>query len=199
MKKLVIAFVLVIGTLIVAYLGIAYYALSNLPTGEVIQYSLKPATHRIPEFMVDLHLFFSRGDNEDVAHLKKWYGLSFLADHEEGITGKQIKIAEFYIKKGLDINHVSTADGTTALHHAAMANDHAAAHWLLSKGADPTIRVVDAEHSMTDRHIGKTPLGIALDNAAIDERLRPGNGNNRSQKDNARIIELLKNLETEDN
>ncbi|MDH3327452.1 MAG: ankyrin repeat domain-containing protein [Gammaproteobacteria bacterium] len=125
-----------------------------------------------------------RGDEQDVKNIQANGGLYFIFAGYDGATSLEavnkveynkrlFEISDYYLSKGVNINHLSPIDQLTPLHSAVLFNQVEVVKYLLKNGADKTI---------ISPKLNKTPLELAI-------KLQ-GNGEN----DLSGIIDLLSNL-----
>lgn len=130
---------LITGLFITAILIIATmaYSLSQDNIENLIVCSANKEASYIPCKICEYYLINFRGSKADIDFLSKGAGLGFLVN----IDNKQlrIKLFEFFLSKGMDINARSNIDGLTPLHAAILINDHELVNYLLMKGADKNI------------------------------------------------------------
>ena len=90
----------------------------------------------------DILKFFFQNDQrfKDLQTLRKSKGLSFILSDDIAQPDQVLKIATFFLNKGIDINLIGF-DGLTALHGAVLQNQPEYVSYLLNHGADVSIGV----------------------------------------------------------
>lgn len=141
MKKKYIKIFIIITCLAAAiYVSFVSYALSNTDIEKLIVSCLHPETNRFPSGIPEFYLLHFRGNKKDIETLSKGKGLSFILSDEAARQDQALKIATFFLKKGIDINLIGF-DGLTALHSAILQNQPNYVSFLLKNGADLAIPV----------------------------------------------------------
>lgn len=141
---------------IILYISAIVVSAILLICGLIVSFLVRSDVHRlialadmermqpVPPCLAEFYLMNFRGNEKDIEYLKANQGLGYIlaGNNEHKITDKTIKRLEFFLNKGFDINAV--CNGYTALHHAIIYNQPRAVEYLLSKGADPNIRVSES-------------------------------------------------------
>ena len=122
------------------YVSFASYALSNTDIENLIVSCLHPETNRFPPGLPEFYLFHFRGNKKDLETLSKDKGLSFVLSDKTAQQDQVLKIATFFLNKGIDVNLVGF-DGLSALHSAILQNQPAYVSYLLNNGADISLGV----------------------------------------------------------
>lgn len=127
----------------------------------------------IPKSVCQHYLFAFRGSPDEVAHLNQGVGIRWATDAEK--TEDQMKLMNFLLEKGVDIDAIDRRSEISALHAAVLENNPPVVELLLRNGASQSVR---------DRVSGRTPLEMARDLSS-----KP------NQPDRAEIIKLLQSPE----
>jgi hypothetical protein len=104
----------------------------------------------IPQHFCRIYLYEFRGSRDDVAiinHDGSLIGLLSTANKKD-----QVKLLEFLLNKGVDINGLDERSGISPLHAAVLDNDADVAELILKHGANPLLK---------DRKRRLTPSGFA--------------------------------------
>jgi len=180
-KKYIKIFLIVICLAAAIYVSFASYALSNTDIENLIVSCLHPETNRFPPGLPEFYLFHFRGNKTDLETLSKDKGLSFILGDETARQDQAIKIATFFLKKGIDINLIGF-DGLTALHCAILQNQPNYVLFLLKNGADLSI---DVDYSYV---LGKKEKSKIFGMDAIE---LANFISEKDKKDRTKIIEIL--------
>ena len=141
MNKKIIKFLAIIACLTAAiYVSFVSYALCTIDIEKLIVSSLHPETNRFPPGRPEFFLFHFRGNKKDLETLSKGKGLSFILSDGTAEPDQALKIATFFLNKGIDINLIGL-DGLTALHSAVLQNQPEYVSYLLKHGADAGIGI----------------------------------------------------------
>jgi hypothetical protein len=139
-KRIIRLFVTLACLAAAIYVSFVSYALSTIDIEKLIVSSLHPATNRFPPGQPEFFLFHFRGNKKDLETLSKGKGLSFILSDGTAEPDQALKIATFFLNKGIDINLIGF-DGLTALHSTVLQNQPNYVSYLLRHGADVGIGV----------------------------------------------------------
>ncbi len=142
----------IIGLMVVAYLGLAVYAITNQRI-ETLLICADQGGFKIP-FSREIcrgYLFTLRGSQDDIDSLHQGIGASFAVQGESSAAERE-QVLQFLISKGLDVNRIDMHQ-LTPLHGAVLANSADEVEILLGNGANPNLK---------DKKFGLTPLELAL-------------------------------------
>lgn len=136
-----------------------------------------------PRFVAEFFLFNFRGGKKDIADLKMndgglKYIVSALSDSKLS-KEKKAKYIKYFISKGCGVNDVSSIDGLTPLHGAALSGDAEMIELLLENGADPLLKSKGPEVFKN-----MTPLEVV----ELSQK-------RRSDIDYTKVIEILRKAE----
>lgn len=139
-----------------AMVGLAVYAMTQLPIEELIMCSAGDGGVRIPSRLCEYYMKNYRGDDHDMKALA-FGGLDPILNGE---SIKKYDIAAFFIAKGLDVNgvnhhHYRERNDYTPLHASVLYNDPERVKFLLDHGASLDIKSKSANNM--------TPLEFAKD------------------------------------
>jgi hypothetical protein len=165
------------------YVSFVSYALSTIDIEQLIVCSLHPETNRFPPGLPEFFLCQFRGDRKDLETLSKDKGLSFILSDDTAQSDQVMKIATFFLNKGIDINLIGF-DGLTALHSAVLQNQPEHVSYLMRNGADASIGV-DYSYVFEKKEKSKMFGMSALELAKF--------ASEQDKQDRSKIIEILNN------
>lgn len=118
-----------------------------------------------PRFVAEFFLFNVRGGKKDIAELKmEDGGLNYIVSalsESKSSKEKKGKYIKYFISKGCGVNDISSFDGFSPLHVAALFNDAVTAELLLENGADPFLKSKSPKgFEGSGAFINKTPLEV---------------------------------------
>jgi hypothetical protein len=160
-KKFVVPLLLLI---IAGYVGLSWFQLKTSNVADLVLCSADRGGIYIPDSACFWYLTSYRNDAEDLDQLSKSGGISFiLGVYQPSKQGGNIseftdsnqrilKIADYFIDKGIAINRIDEIDGLTPLHKEILANNPKLVKYLIDKGADLSIK---------ERNSDLTPLQFA--------------------------------------
>ncbi len=122
------------------YISFASYALHNTDIEKLIVNCLHPETNRFPPGLPEFYLVHFRGNKKDLETLRENKGLGFILSDETARQDQVLKIATFFLNKGIDINLIGF-DGLSALHGAILQNQPTYVSYLLNNGAEISVGV----------------------------------------------------------
>lgn len=164
LKKIIMSIVVLIFT---GLLGFFSYALTSQNIEQLLvctSSAYAPVNLICREYLLNF-----RGTPADINLLHKGIGASFILNSDLDFQKKK-ETLEYLISKGLDINHLDM-HRSFPLHNAVLINSAEAVEFLLSHGADPTVKDMRPNS-------GLTPIELALKIEA-------------TKKDRSAIIRLL--------
>jgi hypothetical protein len=141
-KKLIVVFLLAI---VIGVPSIGWYMFKNMPIEHLVTCSVEK------DGICIWFLKNFRGSVEDLDQLTLNGGFNFIFAGYNGAISSQTQnislydqrtetLADFFLNKGLDINAASPIDGLTPLHSAVVLNQPEVVKYLLSHGADKSVR-----------------------------------------------------------
>jgi hypothetical protein len=167
-KTIVYFFALILCVLIYIY---SYFVVGTFRNFEFLLMCSQGRESLIPKRICQIYLFNFAGTPDEISDINRGIGIVWALsanDHDD-----QIKLFNFLLKKGVDINAIDERSGLGALHVMVVENNFNAVGLLLSNGANPGLK---------SKKYPKNPLELALERQGQPD-----------QPNRERIINMLKN------
>lgn len=143
-KRTLIAIITTLVVFLCAYYGLGTFLLIKSNIQDLVRYSYDRDSGGFPLYpkgLAEFYMFKFRGNEKDLASLNAGKGLGYiLAISKDNEVEKTIKYLRFFLNKGIDINSID-GDGFSVLHKAILYNKPKAIAFLLSKGANPDVKI----------------------------------------------------------
>lgn len=140
-----------LGVFLFGMLGLVFYTLNDMDIEQLIMCSANEGGFRLPGELCEFYMLQYRMTDADITSLQNGAGLDYILNSD---SPKKYSVATAFIKHGLDVNGINNYGNNdiTPLHGAVLLNDVDRATFLLSQGADKTLK---------SEGYGMTPLELA--------------------------------------